>query len=98
MNLIFTEPFHASVAEIKEYISRDSTYYATLYIRKMITHIEILKRNSYLGRVIPEQDDINYRELIYGKYRVLYKVSKDKVYLIRVIHGKRKFSKRFLKF
>ena len=98
MELIYTESFYETLAEIGDYIAKDSQYYAKAYTDKITIHTIKLKYSPYLGRIIPEQKNINYRELIYGRYRILYKVSKDKVYLIRVIHGKRKFSKRFLKF
>ncbi|OKY75026.1 MAG: hypothetical protein BM485_10540 [Desulfobulbaceae bacterium DB1] len=31
--------------------------------------------------------DTNYRQIVHNKYRVIYKVSGDSVYILRVIHA-----------
>ena len=50
--------------EIIEYIGQDSTTYAAVMARRIITAIERLRRYPKVGRIIPEYDDETIRELI----------------------------------
>lgn len=40
------------------------------------------------GRVVPEIGDEQFRELIYGNYRILYRIEKKQVSILTVRHGK----------
>jgi hypothetical protein len=44
---------------------------------------------SERGRVVPEFDDPNVRELFIKSYRMLYNTTKDRVYILGFIHGAR---------
>lgn len=41
--------------------------------------------------MIPEADDIGaeYRHLIWGNYRTVFRIERSTVYIVRVIHGAR---------
>ena len=41
------------------------------------------------GRVIPEINDDSYRALIYGAYRIMYRITKREIWITGVIHGAR---------
>ena len=40
------------------------------------------------GRRVPELDRPEYRELIYGRYRVVYRVDAQQVVVLTVRHGR----------
>ena len=61
--------------QIEEYISRDSIYYANKTIEGIIEKTKYLSMFPYMGRKIPEFNDVNFRELIYKSYRIFYKVN-----------------------
>ena len=42
-----------------------------------------------LGRVVPEFDDPLVRELIVGRYRLVYRVEGDTVFVVTIVHGSR---------
>lgn len=45
-----------------------------------------------MGRIIPELDQANYRELLEGNYRLMYEIWSDDIILIqRVLHQARDF-------
>ena len=53
-----------------------------------------LQQHPKSGRIIPElerQGITQYRELIQGYYRIIYKISKDKIIVLTVIDGRRNF-------
>ena len=46
---------------------------------------------THLGRVVPEAQDPELRELIEGNYRIVYRiVSQDLVSVIRIVHAKKR--------
>ena len=80
----------ADLKQIQEYISKDSIYYANKTINEIINKTEYLLMFPYMGRKIPEFDNINFRELIYKSYRILYKVNSN-IYILNVFHHSRDF-------
>lgn len=40
-----------------------------------------------LGRVVPEFDDPLVRELIVGRYRLVYRVEGDTIFVVTIVHG-----------
>lgn len=60
------------MAEIKNYIERDSVYYANKTIADILRRIENLKLFPSMGRYVPEFNSKEMRELIYKSYRILY--------------------------
>jgi toxin ParE1/3/4 len=80
---------------IAEYISRDSRWYAKIQIQKKKLRTHILKSQSKSGRVVPEIENQNIRELIEGNYRIIYKiVSKEQIDILTVHHSSRDLTKR----
>ncbi len=51
---------------INDYIARDSTFYAERFINKLIQRVDQLES----GRIVPEKNSSNIRELIEGNYRI----------------------------
>jgi len=41
------------------------------------------------GRIIPEFEIENLREIIYGKYRIVYEIERETVLILTVFHGMR---------
>lgn len=74
--------------QIEEYISRDSIYYANKTIEGIIEKIEYLSLFPYMGRKIPEYNNVNFRELIYKSYRIFYKVNSN-IDILKVFHHSR---------
>jgi len=42
-----------------------------------------------MGRIVPELDDPNIRELILRNYRIIYRIFEKEVQIIRLFHGSR---------
>ena len=74
--------------EIYEYISSDSVYYANKKIEEIIEKTKYLSMFPYMGRKIPEFNNVNFRELIYKSYRIFYKVNSN-IYILKIFHHSR---------
>jgi len=79
----------ADVDHIAEYIARDSDDFAALFIRRLFEATDRLREFPRSGRMIPEINDPDCREVIYGAYRIMYRIEGDKVWIAGVIHGAR---------
>lgn len=65
--------------EIGEYISKDSLNYAKLTLEKLIDTTKLIETNQLIGRVVPEVNEKDIRELITDNYRIIYQTI-DKEY------------------
>ena len=74
--------------QIYDYISKDSVYYANKTIEEIIEKTKYLSMFPYMGRKIPEFNNVNFRELIYKSYRIFYKVNSN-IYILKVFHHSR---------
>ena len=77
INIVFKENAQDDIFQIKEYISKDSVYYANKTVNEIVNKTEYLSLFPYMGRKIPEYDMEDLRELIYKSYRILYKVNSN---------------------
>jgi plasmid stabilization system protein ParE len=74
---------------ICEYIAIDSEYYARLFVKGVIKAIERLMAFPESGRIVPEYNSRNIREIIYQNYRIVYRVKSETVEIVTIVHGAR---------
>ena len=75
---------------IKEYIAFDSIYYAKKTILEIRFETQILKTFPQIGGIIPEIENEFFREIIYGNYRIMYKiVSETRIDILTIYHSSR---------
>lgn len=77
---------------IAEYIARDSVDRAALFVERLIQTTDHLQASPFLGRIIPEIDNDKCREIIYGSYRIMYKIKLPEVWIAGVVHSARDWS------
>ena len=77
------------LAEIEEYIARDSRLYALAVVDRLLLGAERLETNPLSGRVVREYGRQDLREVIVQNYRMVYLVEGDDVIVVRVVHGAR---------
>jgi toxin ParE1/3/4 len=77
------------IDSIAEYIEADSAEMASLFVNRLIEATDRLREFPLSGRIIPEINNPNCREVIYGPYRIMYRVEGDEVWVTGVVHGAR---------
>ncbi|MBS0618979.1 MAG: type II toxin-antitoxin system RelE/ParE family toxin [Spirochaetes bacterium] len=90
MEIIWTPKGLESLDGIQKYIAQNSPLQADIFVSELLDHVELLAGNPSLGRVIPEMNEEDKREVIHENYRVLY-YRAERIYVFRVIHGKQDF-------
>ena len=73
--------------ETLDYISKDSPFYAAAFAQEVLDASRTLKDLSERGRVIPEFNRPELRELFIRRYRLMYEINQDTVFIIAFIHG-----------
>lgn len=90
VKLIWSDHAINDLGDIGDYIAESSEKYSKLTIRKLFERTEILKAFPHAGRVVPEKNDENVRELIEGNYRIIYEIaSTDQINILTVYHSAR---------
>lgn len=89
-DLIWTERALADLREIHDYIARDSIRYAQAQAERIWQAAERPLQFPNCGRIVPEFPEEQWRELICGSYRVIYRVSTEsnKIHVLAVVHGR----------
>ena len=80
------------VESIAAYIERDSSFYAKAVVTKIVDFSRSLVTLPKRGRVVPELEDENIRELFAYSYRLIYQIRKDTILIIAVVHSKRQLT------
>ncbi len=77
MKIVWTEPAVEDLRELHAYIARDSEVYASGFVERIILAAERLVDHPKVGRLVLETDDENVREVLFQRYRLVYRVTKD---------------------
>ena len=70
--------------EIYDYILNDSVSAAQNLIENIFNKVESLSDNSERGRVVPESNREDVRELFEGEYRIIYKLESKKLFVLTI--------------
>ena len=89
MEIIWSSPSIKDLENLKNYISQDSVQYASIFISKIIKHTEQLLNFPEIGRIVPERNQKEIREIIFQHYRIIYKVTSTSINILTVCHGSR---------
>ena len=90
MKIIWTQESILQLIEIEDFISNDSPKRATEFVEEIIDHAEAtLPDTPSIGRMVPEINNANIRELIFKKYRIVYRVNKNNIEILTVFEGHR---------
>jgi len=85
----WTESAINDLEEIARFIARDSLFYATTVVKEARKAARSLIVSAERGRVVPESNSSDIRELFLWRYRLIYKVTAHHVYILAFIHGTR---------
>lgn len=87
--LEWTDPAVTDLENIQDYLARDSPEYADSVIERLILSVERLRSFPQSGRVVSEASDLKVRELSLSTYRIMYRLRKNKVQILAVVHSAR---------
>ncbi|MFG1488834.1 type II toxin-antitoxin system RelE/ParE family toxin [Oceanospirillum sp. HFRX-1_2] len=83
--IVWTEPALADLNAIAEYIALQNLTAAKELVQKVFAKVERLEAFPESGRVPPELEHLNYREVVVIPCRVFYRFDGEKVYILFVM-------------
>jgi toxin ParE1/3/4 len=90
--VIWSLPARDDLKQIFDYIALDSTIYAHKVVKNIVEKSMAIEDFPQRGRVVPEINDPNIREIFIYSYRLMYEITSKNIYILGIIHGKRDFS------
>ena len=90
--LIWSPRAVADLEEIRTFIDTDSPAWADLTVRRIVAAVERLEQFPDSGRIVPERQSAELREVISGNFRVVYRRRATTVEIATVFRGSRDFS------
>ncbi|MBN1364071.1 MAG: type II toxin-antitoxin system RelE/ParE family toxin [Syntrophaceae bacterium] len=88
MKIIWSPLAIDRASEIAEYIALDKPAAADKWLNMLFSKVEKLASSPKIGRVVPEIEDEQFRELIYDNYRIIYRIEKKQISILTIRHGK----------
>lgn len=87
--VIWSDPAKTDLRSIYDFIAHDSRHYAKKVTQDIVAKTDILDELPRMGRMVPELDNENIRELSLYSYRILYENRDQDVFVLAVIHKRR---------
>jgi toxin ParE1/3/4 len=79
------------VQAIRRYIARDSPRYGRLVAKRRFEAASRLEAFPHSGRIVPELNRDEIREIIVGEYRIVYRLESEAVTLLTIFRSSRLF-------
>jgi toxin ParE1/3/4 len=91
VKVLWTDAAVAQLAAIHDYVAQTSPEYASRIIDRLTKRSIQLSTFPFSGRVLPEYELREVREVVEGSYRIIYliKEDEDKIEVLAVIHSSR---------
>lgn len=78
-----------NLEDIYHYIAKDSRYYASLVVKRILDLVKTIPDQPLSGRIVPEYGDDSIREKFYSHYRIIYRIKDDVIEIAAIYHGAR---------
>lgn len=88
MKIVWSPLAIERVSEIAQYIAQDSPEVAVKWVDTLFKKVKRLKDFPKSGRKVPEIKRTDIHEILYGNYRIIYRISINNVSILTVRHGK----------
>ena len=88
LRLRWTEQATQQLGAIAEHISLTSPIYAEQTVDRLVRRFDQACRFPESGRMVPEFEQPDIRELIEPPYRLLYRIRADAIEVLAILHGR----------
>lgn len=92
--VIWSSPAKADLRRIFEFIAQDSRYYAAEVTDQLFDLADSLNSFPGKGRIVPEINNPNIRELLSYSYRIIYQYTALNIHILTIVHMRQKLPKK----
>lgn len=89
MTVHWTETAQQHLAAIHDYIAQDSPQYARRMVDRLTGRSRQIASFPLSGRIVPELQTPQIREVLEGSYRIIYHIKPDRIDVLAVLHASR---------
>jgi len=89
MKLLWTDRARKDLIQIGRYIAKDNPQAARRWVELIRQAARRTSRMPLAGRVVPEFNDENIREVFLKTYRIVYHIKKKEIHVLTVFEGHR---------
>jgi toxin ParE1/3/4 len=86
MKVHWTTAARDQLRDIHKFVGRSSPQYAAKVVDNLTRRSRQIAKFPRSGRIVPEANDVNIREVIEGPYRIIYHLLEDDIDIIAVVH------------
>lgn len=90
MRVIWAPRALARVEEIADWIARDNPEAARQWVEDVFNRVAQLRTFPHSGPMVPEVRREGVRELVLGRYRIIYRVDQKRLVVLTVRHGRQR--------
>ena len=87
MNVFWTDTAIQHLEAIYTYIAGNSPRYASRMVDRLSKRSQQIASFPLSGRVVPEFETEQIREVIEGSYRIIYYIKPEQIDILAVLHG-----------
>ncbi|WP_419812523.1 type II toxin-antitoxin system RelE/ParE family toxin [Bacterioplanoides sp.] len=95
MEIIWTQEALERLEDIQYYLAvqERSPQAAKQTLDRIFVREAQIREMPFSGRVVPDYDAANLRELLEGSYRIIYMIQDDRILILSVMHQSRLLTK-----
>lgn len=87
--VIWAQQAVVDLRSIHDFIARDSRYYAKKVVHDIREIVDDLNELPKMGRIVPELNEEDVRELFLYSYRIIYEIKDEVIFVLAVVHQRR---------
>ena len=80
--VIWAQQAVVDLRSIHDFIARDSRYYAKKVVHDIREMVDELNRLPKMGRIVPELNEEDVRELFLYSYRIIYEIKDEVIFVL----------------
>jgi addiction module RelE/StbE family toxin len=86
MKVYWTERAKRRLKRIHDYIAKEAPLAASQVVARLVQRSIRIAETPYAGREVPEYQREDLREVLERPYRLLYRIERDRIVIVTVIH------------
>lgn len=90
MKIIWSPLAITRINAIADYIAEDSPEAAQKWVDEIFIKIERIEKFPSSGRVLPEIARKDIREILFGNYRIIYRISANEISILTIKRSKQR--------
>ncbi len=87
MRVHWTNTAIGHLLAVYEYLASNSPLYARRIVERLVRRSEQVAEFPLAGRMVPEFEARDIREVIEGPYRIIYRATAERIDVLAVVHG-----------